>query len=123
MAPPGIHRTLVKVAPKQRSKAQEGLDFSIALQLTDIDRLAHALCGRSVSGLCSSSLPLPTSNTAPHESPNSPNMGKPKVIPCPDRIGHVKRGYRYVWSAAELQAKNEEWQLVCANVFGLQWSH
>jgi hypothetical protein len=25
-------------------------------------------------------------------------------------------------SAAELQAKNEEWQLVCANVFGLQWS-
>jgi hypothetical protein len=24
-----------------------------------------------------------------------------------------------VWSAAELQAKNEEWQLVCANVFGL----
>jgi len=27
-----------------------------------------------------------------------------------------------VWSAAELQAKNEEWQLVCANVFGLQWS-
>jgi hypothetical protein len=26
---------------------------------------------------------------------------------------------RYVWSAAELQAKNEEWQLVCANVFGL----
>jgi hypothetical protein len=30
--------------------------------------------------------------------------------------------YRHVWSAAELQAKNEEWQLVCANVFGLQWS-
>jgi hypothetical protein len=27
-----------------------------------------------------------------------------------------------VWSAAELQSKNEEWQLVCANVFGLQWS-
>jgi hypothetical protein len=26
---------------------------------------------------------------------------------------------RNVWSAAELQAKNEEWQLVCANVFGL----
>jgi hypothetical protein len=24
--------------------------------------------------------------------------------------------------AAELQAKNEEWQLVCANVFGLQGS-
>jgi hypothetical protein len=33
-----------------------------------------------------------------------------------------KRAYRNVWSAAELQAKNEEWQLVCANVFGLQWS-
>jgi|GEM_PF-3420195 len=27
-----------------------------------------------------------------------------------------------VWSAAELQAKNEGWQLVCANVFGLEWS-
>jgi hypothetical protein len=26
---------------------------------------------------------------------------------------------RNVWSAAELQAKNEEWQMVCANVFGL----
>ena len=26
------------------------------------------------------------------------------------------------WSAAELQAKNERWQLVCANVFGLHWS-
>jgi hypothetical protein len=36
---------------------------------------------------------------------------------------HVQRNdYRNVWSAAELQAKNEEWQLVCANVFGLQWS-
>jgi hypothetical protein len=33
------------------------------------------------------------------------------------------RDYRNVWSAAELQAKNEKWQLVCANVFGLQWSH
>jgi hypothetical protein len=30
--------------------------------------------------------------------------------------------YRYVWSAAEMQAKNEEWQMVCANVFGLEWS-
>jgi hypothetical protein len=30
--------------------------------------------------------------------------------------------YRNVWSAAELQAKNEEWHLVCADVFGLQWS-
>jgi hypothetical protein len=39
-----------------------------------------------------------------------------------DRIGPEKRPYRDVWSAAELQAKNEEWQLVCANVFGLQWS-
>jgi hypothetical protein len=34
----------------------------------------------------------------------------------------VKSAYRNVWSAAELQAKNEEWHLVCANVFGLQWS-
>ncbi len=34
----------------------------------------------------------------------------------------VKSSSRNVWSAAELQAKNEEWQLVCANVFGLQWS-
>ena len=33
------------------------------------------------------------------------------------------RPYPNVWSAAVLQAKNEEWQLVCANVFGLQWSH
>jgi hypothetical protein len=32
------------------------------------------------------------------------------------------KSYRNVWSAAELQAKNEEWHLVCANVFGLQWS-
>ena len=31
--------------------------------------------------------------------------------------------YRHVWSAAELQAKNERWQMVCANVFGLVWSH
>jgi hypothetical protein len=31
-------------------------------------------------------------------------------------------GNRNVWSAAELQAKNEGWQLVCANVFGLEWS-
>jgi hypothetical protein len=31
----------------------------------------------------------------------------------------MERDYRNVWSAAELQAKNEEWQLVCANVFGL----
>jgi hypothetical protein len=32
------------------------------------------------------------------------------------------KSYRNVWSAAELQAKNEQWQLVCANVFGLEWS-
>jgi len=31
----------------------------------------------------------------------------------------IERDYRNVWSAAELQAKNEQWQLVCANVFGL----
>jgi hypothetical protein len=30
--------------------------------------------------------------------------------------------YRNVWSAAEMQAKSEEWQMVCANVFGLEWS-
>jgi hypothetical protein len=34
-------------------------------------------------------------------------------------FGPWETGYRNVWSAAELQAKNEEWQLVCANVFGL----
>ena len=28
-----------------------------------------------------------------------------------------------VWSAAALQTKNVQWQLVCANVFGLKWSH
>ena len=30
--------------------------------------------------------------------------------------------YRYVWSAARLQAKTEIDSLVCANVFGLWWS-
>jgi hypothetical protein len=35
---------------------------------------------------------------------------------------YIASPYRNVWSAAVLQAKNEEWQLVCANVFGLQWS-
>jgi len=30
--------------------------------------------------------------------------------------------YRYVWSAAELQAKSADGQMVCANVFGLWWS-
>jgi hypothetical protein len=30
--------------------------------------------------------------------------------------------YRYVWSAAELQAENRDDGLVCANVFGLWWS-
>jgi hypothetical protein len=34
------------------------------------------------------------------------------------REEHI-RDYRNVWSAAELQAKNAEWQVVCANVFGL----
>jgi hypothetical protein len=34
----------------------------------------------------------------------------------------INRASRNVWSAAELQAKNVQWQLVCANVFGLQWS-
>jgi len=29
------------------------------------------------------------------------------------------KSYRNVWSAAELQAKSEEWQMGCANVFGL----
>jgi hypothetical protein len=48
--------------------------------------------------------------------PNLPHELR-KYIPSP-----VKRHYRYVWSAAELQAKNEEWQMVCANVFGLKWS-
>ena len=42
-------------------------------------------------------------------------------------VGHSevivgKLDYRYVWSVAEMQAKNEEWQMVCANVFGLEWS-
>ncbi len=32
---------------------------------------------------------------------------------------YIASAYRNVWSAAELQAKNEKWQLVCANVFGL----
>jgi hypothetical protein len=30
--------------------------------------------------------------------------------------------YRYVWSAAELQAENRDDGVVCANVFGLWWS-
>jgi hypothetical protein len=34
----------------------------------------------------------------------------------------VKEHYRNVWSAAELQAKNADGQVVCANVFGLCWS-
>ena len=32
------------------------------------------------------------------------------------------RGYFHVWSAAELQAKNERDRLVCAHVYGLGWS-
>ena len=39
-----------------------------------------------------------------------------------EHIAPEKSPYRNVWSAAVLQAKNEEWQLVCANVFGLEWS-
>ena len=38
-------------------------------------------------------------------------------------VASFKQSYRNVWSAAELQAKNDQWQLVCANVFGLWWSH
>jgi hypothetical protein len=30
--------------------------------------------------------------------------------------------YRNVWSAVEMQAKSEGGHLVCANVFGLEWS-
>ena len=33
------------------------------------------------------------------------------------------KSYRNAWSAVDLQAKNEQWQLVCAKVLGLQWSH
>jgi len=36
------------------------------------------------------------------------------------RIRDVNRQYRYVWSAAGLQAKTSDGGLVCANVFGLQ---
>jgi len=35
--------------------------------------------------------------------------------------GHISH-YRYVWSAADLQAKTGDDVLVCANVFGLGWS-
>jgi hypothetical protein len=96
MAPPGIRRTAQKDAARQIWKAPAAPGFSTASQLTDIHRLAHAVCARSVSGLCSSSLPLPTSNPARHESPNSRNTGKPLVIPHTDRIGPAKRSYRYL---------------------------
>jgi hypothetical protein len=39
------------------------------------------------------------------------------VLDCPDN-----HHYRYVWSAAELQAENQDDGLVCTNVFGLWWS-
>ena len=43
MAPPGIHRTLPKDAARQRSKAQEGLDFFIALPSIDhLSRDGHS---------------------------------------------------------------------------------
>jgi hypothetical protein len=51
------------------------------------------------------------------EMPEECLAESPLPVPVPD-----KRHYRNVWSAAELQAKNEGWQMVCANVFGLQWS-
>jgi hypothetical protein len=48
-----------------------------------------------------------------HAQPVPPDLGlisgrmtgKPQVIPQPDRIGPVKRDFRNVWSAAELQAE------------------
>jgi hypothetical protein len=43
-----------------------------------------------------------------------------KAMPRQSQL--LRRAYRHVWSAAELQAKNDQWQLVCANVFGLEWS-
>jgi len=33
-----------------------------------------------------------------------------------------KRDNRNLRSALELQAKNEEWQMACANIFGVWWS-
>src|SRR6516164_11475171 len=58
MAHPGIPRTPQKDAARQRSKAAAARAFSTVSQLTDIHRLAHALCGRSVSSPCSSLQPL-----------------------------------------------------------------
>src|SRR5690349_4680563 len=52
MAHPGIHRTPQKGAARQLWKAAAAQVFSTASQLTDIHRLAHALCDRSVSGRC-----------------------------------------------------------------------
>ena len=54
MAHPGIHRTPQKDAASRVWKAAAAQAFSTALQLTDIHRLAHALCGRSVSAPCTS---------------------------------------------------------------------
>src|SRR5579862_7020146 len=55
MAHPGIHRTPQTDAARQLWKAAAAQAFCTASQLTDICRLAHALCGRSVSGFYSSS--------------------------------------------------------------------
>jgi PAS domain-containing protein len=44
------------------------------------------------------------------------------IIRDPIERAQLFEPYRNVWSAAVLQAKNEERQLVCANVFGLEWS-
>ena len=40
-----------------------------------------------------------------------------KSAPTPE-----KRNYRNLWATVKLQAKNEEWHMVCANVFGVWWS-
>src|SRR6266576_4324137 len=39
-----------------------------------------------------------------------------KSSPTPE-----KRDYRNLWTTVKLQAKNEEWHMVCANVFGVRW--
>ena len=54
MARLGTPRTPQKDAARQRSKAVAARAFSTVSRLTDIHRLAYALCGRSVSAPCSS---------------------------------------------------------------------